>query len=94
VCVGRGGILGDMCYKRRRVEDCVGLSAHHALVNAGEGEIVRKKEGEEKGSARGSVYWSCYDATSLDIEVHCRVGSRKSDFALQALVECRTLELK
>ena len=23
VCVGRGGILGDMCYERRRAEACV-----------------------------------------------------------------------
>jgi hypothetical protein len=38
-------------------------------VNAGEREIVRKKEGEEKGSARGSVHWVCYYATALDIEV-------------------------
>jgi hypothetical protein len=28
-----------------------------------------KKEGEEKGSARGSVHWGCYYATALDIEV-------------------------
>jgi hypothetical protein len=43
------------------------------------------------------VYWSGYDTTSLDIEVdpqRRRFGSRKSDFALQALVECRALELK
>jgi hypothetical protein len=26
VCVGRGGILGDMCYERRRAEACVNLS--------------------------------------------------------------------
>ena len=41
---------------------------------------------------RGSVHWSGYDDTALDIEVYpqrCRFGSRKSDFALQALVECR-----
>jgi hypothetical protein len=30
-------------------------SAHHALANAGGREIVGKKEGEQKGSARGSV---------------------------------------
>ncbi len=45
---------------------------------------------EEKGSARGSVHWSGYDATALDIEVdpqRCRFDSRKSDFALQALSE-------
>ena len=47
-------------------------------MNAGEREIVKKKE-EEKASARGSVHWSCYDATALDIEVDpqpCRFGSR------------------
>ncbi len=46
-----------------------------------------KKEGEEKGSARGSVHWIGYDATALDIEVdphRCRFGSSNSDFALQA----------
>ncbi len=32
-------------------------------MNTGEREIVRMKEGEEKGSARGSVHWSGYDAT-------------------------------
>ena len=32
-------------------------------------EIVGKKEGEQKGSARGSVHWGCYYATALDIEV-------------------------
>jgi hypothetical protein len=66
-------------------------------VKAGEREIVGKKEGEEKGSARGSVHWSGYDATALDIGVdpqRCRFRSRKSDFALQALVECRALEPK
>jgi len=58
------------------------------------GHVLRE---EEKGSARGSVHWISYNATSLGIEVdpqHCRFGSRKSDFALQALVECITLELK
>ena len=62
----------------------------------GEGDCV-KEEGEEKGSARGSVHWGCYYATALDIEVdpqRCRLGSRKSDFALQALVECCALEPK
>jgi hypothetical protein len=43
------------------------------------------------------VHWSGYDATALDIEVdpqRCRFAIRKSDFALQALVECCALELK
>jgi hypothetical protein len=30
----------DRCYERRPAEACVDLSAHHALVNAGEREIV------------------------------------------------------
>ena len=57
----------------------------------GEGDCVCEKKEGEKGSARGSVHWSSYDATSLDIEVdpqRCRFDSCKSDFALQALVEC------
>ena len=63
---------------------------------AGEREIVGK-ERDKKGSARGSVHWSGYDATALDIEVdpqRCRFGSSKSDFALQSLVECIALEPK
>jgi len=30
----------DMCYERRRAEALVDQSVHHALVNAGEREIV------------------------------------------------------
>ena len=52
--------MDDMCYDRRRAEACVDESAHHALANAGGREIVGKKEGEQKGSARGSVHWGCY----------------------------------
>ena len=87
--------MDDMCYDRRRAEACVDESAHHALANAGGREIVGKKEGEQKGSARGSVHWGCYYATALDIEVdpqRCGLGSCQSDFALQAVVECRALE--
>ncbi len=59
--------VDDMCYDRRRAEACVDESAHHALANAGGREIVGKKEGEQKGSARGSVHWGCYYATAVDI---------------------------
>jgi hypothetical protein len=38
-CVGGGKVEG-MCYERRRAEACVDWSAHHALVTAGEREIV------------------------------------------------------
>jgi hypothetical protein len=58
--------------------------------HGGEGDCV--KEGDEKGSARGSVHWGCDYATSLDIEVdpqRRRFGRRESDFAHQRLVECR-----
>ncbi len=41
-----------------------------------EREIVGKKEGEQKGSARGSVHWGCYYATALDIEVCVGLLSR------------------
>ena len=63
--------MEDMYYERRRAEVCVDESAHHALANAGGREIVGKKEGEQKGSARGSVHWGCYYATvtALHIEV-------------------------
>ena len=37
---GGRGIVEDMCYERRRAEALVDWSAHHALVNAGEREIV------------------------------------------------------
>ena len=87
--------MDDLCYDRRRAKACVDESARHALANAGGREIVGKKEGEQKGSARGSVHWGCYYATALDIEVdpqRCGLGSCQSDFALQAVVECRALE--
>ena len=48
------------------------------IANAGGREIVGKKEGEQKGSARGSVHWSCYYATALDIEV--QVDPQLCDF--------------
>ena len=34
-------------------------------MNTGEREIVCKKEGQEKGRARGSVHWGCYYAPAL-----------------------------
>jgi hypothetical protein len=45
----------------------------------------------------GACIGACYDATALDIEVdpqRCCFGSCQSDFALQAVVECRALETK
>ena len=82
-----------MCYERRRAEACVDCPSRTS-ERGGEGDCV-KEEGEEKGSARGSVHWGCYYATALDIEVEPqrrRFGCRQSDFALQRLVKCRALE--
>jgi hypothetical protein len=60
------GIVED---ERWRAEALVDESAHHALANAGGRDIVWKKEGQEKGSARRSVHWGYDYATTLDIEV-------------------------
>ena len=38
-------------------------SAHHALVNAGEREIVWKKEGEKKGAQEGAWIGGTVPAT-------------------------------
>ena len=60
----------------------------------GKGDCVKEGGGEE-GSARGNVHWGYDYATALNIEVdphRRRFGRRKSDFALQVLVECRALE--
>ena len=36
----KGGEVEDMCYARLRAEACVNQSAHHALLNAGERDVV------------------------------------------------------
>ena len=76
---------------RRRGRGLCGLVCPSSTSeHGGEGDCV--KEGDEKGSARGSVHWGCDYATSLDIEVdpqRRRFGRRESDFAHQRLVECR-----
>ena len=63
---------------------CGLLCPSHTSERGGEGDCV-KKEGEKKGSARGSVQGGCDYATSLNIEVapqrRC-FGRRESDFAL------------
>ena len=63
-----------------------------------------EKEGEEKGSARGSLHWcwgvregACTGAATMPKPSTLRAertcfGCRESDFALQRLVECRALE--
>ena len=80
------GGWGDMGGHVLRETTSRGLCAHQGdCVKEGGGE-----KGRVAGSARGSVHWSDYDATALEIEVdpqRCHFGSCKSDLALQALVE-------
>jgi hypothetical protein len=66
----------------------VGGSPHTPLPRecGGEGDYVKEGGGEKECERERG----CHYATALDIEVdpqRCRFGSRKSDFALQALVE-------
>ena len=63
--------------------------------------MCERRKGEKKGSARGSVRWGFYYDTAIDTEVDAkrrrfgrRFGRRKSDFALQRLVECSALEME
>ncbi len=54
-----------------------------------------KEGGGAEGECERERALGCYYATALDIEVdsqRCCFGSRQSDFALQAVVECRALE--
>jgi hypothetical protein len=98
---GEGGDIGGHVLRETTSRGLCGLvCSSRTRERGGEGDCV--KEGgkvyrEEKGSARGSVHWSGYDATALEVEVdpqRCRFGSRKSDFDLQTLVECRAIEPK
>ena len=78
-----------MYYDRRRAEGCVDESARHALANAGGREIVGKKEGEQKGSARGSVHRKglktiCHHLRSPHWVTVCRSGRRASLAAARA----------
>ena len=73
-------------------------SGHLTLVSgAGEGEVVSKKVGKEVRGAQGGVDRRSYNATSVDVEIdpHCRrLGRSQTDFALQAIVECRAAKAK
>ena len=55
---------GDRTGGEERLNMVAKSALTHTLVNAGQSEIVRKKEGE-KGSTRGSVHWGCYYATAI-----------------------------
>ena len=72
-------------------------SGHLTLMNgAGEGEVVSKEVGEERG-AQGGVDRRSDNATSVDVEIdphRRRLGRSQTDFALQAIVECRAAKAK
>ena len=76
---------------------CAFGSGHLTLMNgAGEGEVVSKEVGEER-DAQGGVDRRSGNATSVDVEIdphHRRPGRSQTDFALQAIVECRAAEAK
>jgi len=62
------------------------------VSGAGEGVVVSKKVGEEVRGAQGGVDRRSDNATFVDVEIdpHCRrLGRSQTDFALQAIVECR-----
>ena len=94
---GEGGDIGGHVLRETTSRGLCGLVCPSRTSERGGERDCVKEGGGGEGSARGSVHWSGYDATALDIEVdpqRSRFGSRKSDFALQALVECRALEPK
>jgi hypothetical protein len=92
ICVrGEEGDIGGHVLRETTSRGLCGLVCPSRTSECGgEGDCVKKGGGEE--GKRGSVHWSGYDATALDIEVdpqRCRFGSRKSDFTLQAFTSAR-----
>jgi hypothetical protein len=58
---------------------------------------VSKKVGEEERGARGGVDRRSDNATSVNVEIdphRRRLGRSQTDFALQAIVECRAAKAK
>ena len=67
------------------------------MSGAREGEVVSKKVGKEVRGAQGGMDRRSDNATSVDVEIHphCRrLGRSQTDFALQAIVECRAAKAK
>jgi hypothetical protein len=58
--------------------------SHHALVNAGERILCERR--------RGGEGYCVKEGGGGEGKCERELGCRKSDFALQALVECRALE--
>jgi len=62
------------------------------LSGAGDGDVVSKEVGEEERGAQGGVDRRSDNATPVDVEIdphRRRLGRSQTDFALQAIVECR-----
>jgi len=58
---------------------------------------MSKEVGEEEKGARGGVDRRSDNTTSVDVEIHPhrrRLGRSQTDFALQAIVECRAATRK
>jgi hypothetical protein len=81
----------DMCYERRRAEDCVDESAHHALANAGGRKIVGKKEGEQKGSARVGRLWERRRGSRRGVTHWHTLSARTGNFEPRARVTVTVL---
>ena len=73
-------------------------TGHLTLVSgAGEGEVVSKEVGEEERGARGGVDRRSDNAHTVDVEIdphRRRLGRSQTDFAFQAIVECRAAKAK
>jgi len=66
------------------------------MSGAGEAWVVSKEVGEER-VAQGGVGRRSDHATSVDVEIdphRRRLGRSQTDFALQAIVECRAAKAK
>jgi hypothetical protein len=91
-CGKGGGNSGGHVLRETTSLDLCGLVCPSCTSGHwGEGNCVKEGGGVQEGAYIGG----CYYATTLDIEVdphRCWFGSCKSDFALQAAVECITVE--
>ena len=57
--------MEDMYFERRRAEACVDESAHHALVNAGEREIVLILCERRRGRRRRAREGACLGGATM-----------------------------
>ena len=94
-CVG-GDIGGHVLQKTTSLGLCGLVCLSHTSEHGGEGDCVKEGGGGEgKCERERALERLGYDATALVVDPQrCRFGSHKSDFALEDLVECITLEPK